>query len=139
MLKNLVIYKSRVQYNYLLFHSISTWYLLNSLIYNRCTSIYIKRKKEWHRYSVCILQIEKISQHIFLSIIYKCNTTHTHKCAFSIQHITQKTIYLNVYRSKQYFLSSLQFIKNSLERDSNLLFLSFCFLNIKSYHKEYYN
>ena len=81
----------------------------------------------------------KISQHIFLSIIYKCNTTHTHKCAFSIQHITQKTIYLNVYRSKQYFLSSLQFIKNSLERDSSLLFLSFCFLNIKSYHKEYYN
>ena len=81
----------------------------------------------------------KISQHIFLSIIYKCNTTHTHKCAFSIQHITQKTIYLNVYRSKQYFLPSLQFIKNSLERDSNLLFLSFCFLNIKSYHKEYYN
>ena len=81
----------------------------------------------------------KISQHIFLSIIYKCNTTHTHKCAFSIQHITQKTIYLNVYRSKQYFLPSLQFIKNSLERDSSLLFLSFCFLNIKSYHKEYYN
>ena len=81
----------------------------------------------------------KISQHIFLSIIYKCNTTHTHKCAFSIQHITQKTIYLNVYRSKQYFLPSLQFIKNSLERDSSLLFLSFCFLNIKSYQPEYYN